>query len=92
LDKGLAEEQHKQALETPFQVITPENFYAHYPEDSNKESGRPSNVSALNREGLIKVQAIEKEGSNRERRKSQVICDCYHKFQLQLKTRKHTYA
>ena len=45
-DNELAEEQHQQALATPFQVITPENFYAHYPEASDEESGGPSNVSA----------------------------------------------
>jgi len=45
-DEELAEEQRQQALATPFEVITPENFYAHYPEESDEESGGPSNVSA----------------------------------------------
>ena len=45
-DNELAEEQRQQALATPFQVITPENFYAHYPEASDEEYGGPSNVSA----------------------------------------------
>jgi len=45
-DEELAEEQHQQALATPFEVFTPVNFYTHYPEESDKESGGPSNVSA----------------------------------------------
>ncbi|EDR05878.1 uncharacterized protein LACBIDRAFT_302478 [Laccaria bicolor S238N-H82] len=45
-DEALAEEQRQQALATPFQVITPESFYAHYPGGSEEESGGPSNVAA----------------------------------------------
>lgn len=45
-DEALAEEQRQQALATPFQVITPESFYAHYPGGSEEESGGPSNIAA----------------------------------------------